>query len=649
MKNKSLRFVCVFFTAVLVILSGIAVNTYAVKISPEDISAQIIGYKLNTEGADNEQELIDGWITENAGTSSAEWYAVSLAKSGSYDFAAYAAELENKINSSGLKATDRQRMALAYIAVGGDNLDIGTVIDETWNKLGIMSEIYALILMNSGEFESAVTDDDIVSSLLERQHEDGGWSLSGNFSDPDVTAMALQALAPYSGNSGVNARIEKALLLISDMQQSDGGYKSYGTANSESCSQVVIALCQLGVDPQSDQRFLKNGNSPVDALLMYQCSSGGFSHLSGGSENGIATVQAYEAFTAMACGGIYDLKKADVGFEILLPDNETEAPVEPEATTVPTVVTTKLSVNSEKTTETTTASGAQKPTDAPQENSGTLSQDAEGEETTETVQPASTEISTNTNEIMQTSTTVTTAELTAETSAVVSSQTDTIESNGITTSITEAAALPSVDDSDGNSGSSGRNGWKIWAYAAVAGIFVFSQIYVIARKQFSWKRTAASAVICAVFAGAVYIMDIQTPEEYYSRNISDVQSDSLTVTMSVSCETIKDELDRDFMIIPETEFVLLEDETAFDLLERVLAYHRIPLDYNGNTATDIYIRGIDNIYEMDYGEMSGWMYRVNGDFPDSGCGACILEDGDTVEWIYTREIGRDIGQEDFVE
>ena len=62
-----------------------------------------------------------------------------------------------------------------------------------------------------------------------------------------------------------------------------------------------------------------------------------------------------------------------------------------------------------------------------------------------------------------------------------------------------------------------------------------------------------------------------------------------------------------------------------------------------NTA---YIEGIANLYEFDCGELSGWMYRVNGEFPNVGCSLYKLKDGDTVEWVYTCDLGRDVGGED---
>jgi hypothetical protein len=122
-----------------------------------------------------------------------------------------------------------------------------------------------------------------VDEILSRQNDDGGWSLTSKGgaerSDPDVTAMALQALAKYQADSKVKTATERALACLSTMQGADGGYSSYKTANSESVVQVIVALCELGIDLE-DPRFVKDGNTLLDNLLSYQKADGSFFHTS---------------------------------------------------------------------------------------------------------------------------------------------------------------------------------------------------------------------------------------------------------------------------------------------------------------------------------------------------------------------------------
>ena len=114
-----------------------------------------------------------------------------------------------------------------------------------------------------------------MSEILSAQCPDGGWTLLGEASDVDMTAMALTSLSPYLENRDVQAAVERALTCLSRVQQDNGGFMSWGTVNSESCAQVIVALTSLGIDPAADSRFIKNGASPLDGLCAFACVGGG--------------------------------------------------------------------------------------------------------------------------------------------------------------------------------------------------------------------------------------------------------------------------------------------------------------------------------------------------------------------------------------
>ena len=87
-----------------------------------------------------------------------------------------------------------------------------------------------------------------------------------------------------------------------------------------------------------------------------------------------------------------------------------------------------------------------------------------------------------------------------------------------------------------------------------------------------------------------------------------------------------------------------EGDTVFDVLQRVCRAQGIHMESNWTPAyNSAYIEGIGNLYEFDCGNLSGWMYSVNGVWPDYGCSSCTLHDGDTVVWSYTCDLGRDVG------
>lgn len=131
-----------------------------------------------------------------------------------------------------------------------------------------------------------------------------------------------------------------------------------------------------------------------------------------------------------------------------------------------------------------------------------------------------------------------------------------------------------------------------------------------------------------------------------------------TCTLSVSCEILLEHLDalnsekvelvpEDGMIFPATQVTFYEGESVFNVLQRELKQAKIHLEFvNTPFYNSAYIEGIHNLYEFDCGELSGWTYRVNDWLPNYGSSRYVLQDGDVVEWLYTCDLGRDVGGED---
>lgn len=128
-----------------------------------------------------------------------------------------------------------------------------------------------------------------------------------------------------------------------------------------------------------------------------------------------------------------------------------------------------------------------------------------------------------------------------------------------------------------------------------------------------------------------------------------------TCTITIKCDTLlshKDELDggvseilpSDGYILHETERAFEEGDSVFDVLLAVTAEKKIHMEFSKTPAYDsAYIEGIANIYEFDCGDVSGWMYSVNGEFPSFGCNQYEVKSGDKIEWLYSCDLGRDIG------
>lgn len=196
------------------------------------------------------------------------------------------------------KYTEYARVALALTAIGvepdmvnGYNILLPLAELENVKWQGVNGPIWALIALDSHDYVipelpikkkekyTQTTRENLLEAILEKQLADGGWSLSGNKSDADMTAMAIQALAPYYGSDiNVTNAVDRALDTLSSLQKDNGGFASYNTENLESAAQTVIALSILNVDLLSDERFVKNGNSVLDYLLSYQLADGSFKH-----------------------------------------------------------------------------------------------------------------------------------------------------------------------------------------------------------------------------------------------------------------------------------------------------------------------------------------------------------------------------------
>ncbi|MEE0867022.1 MAG: DUF4430 domain-containing protein [Clostridia bacterium] len=131
----------------------------------------------------------------------------------------------------------------------------------------------------------------------------------------------------------------------------------------------------------------------------------------------------------------------------------------------------------------------------------------------------------------------------------------------------------------------------------------------------------------------------------------------LTCTMSVRCDAIlknialldkaKVELvPKDGIIYGEQSVTFYEGESVFNVLVREMKRNKIHMKFeNTPVYNSAYIEGIGNLYEFDCGELSGWMYKVNGWFPNYGCSRYQLKEGDKVEWVYTCDLGADVGKE----
>ena len=254
--------------------------------------------------------------TPTVNSTGGEWMVIGLARSGRTVPAGYYDNVVEYVKANTdanerlhpAKVTDNARVILALTAigkdvtnVGGHNLLKGLDNMDYVQAQDINGPIFTLIALDSHNYPTMgdVTREKLIQVILDAQLNDGGWNLSAENADPDMTAMAIQALAPYyKTNETVKAAVDKALEALSALQCSDGGFGSWDTVNSESCAQVIVALTALGIDPTADSRFVKNGHTVLDALAGFYVTGGGFRHTAGGERNDMATEQGYYALAA---------------------------------------------------------------------------------------------------------------------------------------------------------------------------------------------------------------------------------------------------------------------------------------------------------------------------------------------------------------
>lgn len=283
--------------------------------------------KLNTYIKKSAQYMLDAVPQPLVGSIGGEWAVIGLARSGytvpqSYWDKYYAAVEDHVKSQKGIlhtrKYTEYSRVIVALTAIGADPTNVGGYnlltplgdFDKTiWQ--GINGPIWALIALDSGNYDMPVnktaktqaTRQMYIDEILRRQLKDGGWNLTdrgGNgTADPDITGMVLQALANYQSQTAVKTAVNKALTCLSRMQDENGGYSNRDNTNSESTVQVIVALCELGID-LNDSRFIKNGKSLLDNLFSYRNTDGSFSHTDDGSgSDQMASEQGFYGIVAV--------------------------------------------------------------------------------------------------------------------------------------------------------------------------------------------------------------------------------------------------------------------------------------------------------------------------------------------------------------
>lgn len=574
----------------------------------DSVIGGIVDYKLRQTGSGSVQEWLRGEAAEGAGRTS-DWYAIALSQDGYTDLSAYENSLKSYLAVNNIaSATSREKYALALCAAGSSDSYISDILDSSIGEQGMMSWIYGLHVLNNGYTCHNFTKDSVVDTILSMQYDDGGWALFGSYGDIDVTAMTVQALAPNCGRSDVSEAVDRALDFMSRRQEDNGGYQSFGTPNPESAAQVLTALSALGIDCRYDERFIKDGNNVIDGITAYQLGDGSFCHAMGGESNETATVQSLYSLIAF--------KRMTEGRSplLVLDNNALHRQSQPD---------THEDTHSDGHGDSSSDNGTDKP------NNNTQTTSAKNGTSAKTT--AHTTAANGT-----TSKTVTKASTTSAT--VV---TTTVISKASHTQITVTTIAPSTEK---------HSNYKptVILIIAIAAAVIALIFFIIG------KRNYKNFIFLAIVAGAavviVLVTDISSPEEYYSGVKKHKENAVGTVTLEINCGTIAgraEHIPEDGVILAPTAFDIEAGDTVFDILTEAAQTYGIQVENTGSAGGAhgmVYIAGINYIYEFDFGDLSGWVYHVNGITPSRNCGEYVLSDGDKIEWLYTCELGHDLDE-----
>ncbi|MEK4296257.1 DUF4430 domain-containing protein [Paenibacillus sp. FSL R5-0914] len=262
-----------------------------------------------------------------------DWQAIGLAQAGYKLPAGYRLALEKKVKDAEgnfANVTDYARIVLAVRAVGADPTNFagsGTtpgynLIEKIYNHDKISGQtlnnpVYALLALDSGKYNipynAKWTADKLIAEILSKQNQDGGFALTTGASEPDMTAIALTALAAHKRNPEAYTAGLQAVSWLSNAQDSHGGYGD----SAESAAQAILGLTSFGIDP-SGLEYTKNKVNLIGNLLSYRLADGSFAHSRGGSSNILATEQGLQALVAYnllykgSNSKLYDFSKSSV-------------------------------------------------------------------------------------------------------------------------------------------------------------------------------------------------------------------------------------------------------------------------------------------------------------------------------------------------
>lgn len=217
------------------------------------------------------------------------------------------------------------------------------------------------------------------------------------------------------------------------------------------------------------------------------------------------------------------------------------------------------------------------------------------------------------------------------------SETDVEENNALTSqeSQSKISDTETLNRQNSNGGEKTIAAYKIWAIVLIIALYVVIGVAMLIAGKRNFKNFLVMtilAILCVIF---VFATNFASAESYYKKD--DLQYESY-VTISISCDEIKNSelshIPNDGVVLKSSQIGFCDGQSAYDVLLLAAKQNNIRIDASA-FGNSVYVKGIADIYEFDFGELSGWMYYVNGEKPSVGCGEYKLAANDVIKWVYT--------------
>ncbi|MEE1013466.1 MAG: S-layer homology domain-containing protein [Clostridia bacterium] len=624
-----------------------------------------------------------------------EWYIIALLRAGKdidedilgEYYESVAAEVETW--TADVKPTDAERTALALTIMGKDITDVdgvdlaaliynSTKLNESSNELA-----YALLALDAANVvipDTAVWNrEKIIAELLKFQAADGGFGLTdNNAGDVDMTAICLQALAPYQDEETVATSIDDALTYLKDGISADYNYAN----NSNTTAQVLLALASLGIDAtDSDNGFGDSNYNIITALNEYRNAEGD-GYLYGDKVNSMSTVQIMQAYDAYRKAHKEDISYWDFTAAGAEYDDTSSGDGSNSGNEDATSATVYVTIASEGTVVTDKNGGymAQAPvTVTDRDENGILTVDETLYAAHETYYPGGADAGYSAyTGAYGLSLAILWGHGTEGTTATAGywlnnascwSLADEVKDGDYLTAFnyydaigwSDAYSYFAQNEVSVTAGESVKltlnylSGYDIdnyyapifSAYSGANVVFLGSNNNIQKPLTTDTNGQVSISFTKAASAGSYYVMayadDSSIVPAVCKINVTAANAggsgsgadDSITVYIRVADPKGKTYLSK-------KPYSIKDGDSAFDLLDKT------GLDVDTTrSAYGVYVKSIEGLAEFDEGAESGWLYRVNGVCPNYSASLYTLSEGDYVEWLYTRDLGKDIGDNSF--